>query len=378
MPQLTSEQIAQLSQKYPGFASLPYDQQQALLNRLQPQVNKPDMVSQLTTAGAPIAAQTGLNAILSSGAPTASSFAPSGTLTIAGKIPAAGATATPAATPAVSTNPGLAGILAGTHTGIQQFEGAKKISEGKKTSLQEKAALYPITGGIDTIAEKLGLSIGGGKSSDQKGRDKDRAILKQGGILDDKYNLTLSDGSKVNLGLDGSVKNYNVDFNEKGIGDIVALVNPFAYLISGGDQKRASDLAGQLTNAIKGTKNPAAEAKALFEKAGLFREDALSRIDQLKVDDQTKNVFKGTINKLGLSSAQQGQTQGNTQMPGFNLVIQRPVVQQPKPVNPVNAFRTNILQGMLQDTQKPIQYPSQNPDYKQQDFSSTLQKIMGV
>ncbi len=362
---MTPEEIARINRTVPGFANMSPEQQQGIISRLrggQPvqTAAQPSVKDQAVAMGTPIAAQAGLQTVLGQGAAAAPA------------VPAVGAET------AISTNPGLMGVLAGGYTGYNQATGAKKITEGRNTSSIEKAALYPVTGGLDTIAEKTGLTklLGGGKSNDQQGRDQDRASLQKGGVLDENYNLTLSDGSKVNLGLDGSVKNYNVDFSEKGIGDTVALVNPFAYIVAGGDAKRASDLAGQFTNAIKGSKDQKAEAKALFEKAGLTKEDALSRIDALKVDDQTKAVFKGTVNSLGLKSVQNATTTTAPTGGGFRIVINAP--KQPKQEDPRIGMRRAIAQNMLQESSQPIAYPSQNPNYKSQNFSGTLQKLVGM
>lgn len=386
---MTPEEIARVNQQIPGFAGMSPQQQQDILNRLGlrnaqtstvQQQPKPTTSQQVQGIAPAIGAQAGYQA-LTAQAP-ATGYAASGSLTASGAVPAAGSAGTASATTVGMGNPGIGGIAAGGYTGYQQIKGGSNLIQGKPVSNIQHAALYPITGGFDTIVAKTGLSkvlgLGGKKDKDQQNRDQDRATLKAGGVLDDQYNLTLSDGSKVNLGLDGSVKNYNVDFNEKGIGDVVALVNPFAYLVTGGDVKRASDLAGQLTNAFKGSKDPLAETKALFEKAGLFKEDALSRIDQLKVDDQTKNIFKATINKLGLQSVPGTATQTAAPSGGFKIVVNQVKAPTPKPVDNRPAIRNSILQNMLQQNTQPLQYPRQDPNYKNQNFNGTLQKLVGI
>lgn len=137
------------------------------------------------------------------------------------------------------------------------------------------------TGGISEIARALM----GGKNKDQQGRDSYRSQLKDSGFYDPEYNLQLTDGSKVNMGLDGSVKNYNVDFSQEGIGDIVAMVNPLAQIVSGGDEKKRSDLAGELTNAIKNSADPRAEARALYQKYGLDPSAAQGLLGQIGGED---------------------------------------------------------------------------------------------
>ena len=381
---MTSEEIARINQQIPGFAGMSPQQQQNIVQKLRvgqsaqaaQQPQQPSTTNQVASGALPFGVNAGLNAVAGQ-----SGFATSGSLTASGAVPAAGTTATGAAatTPAISTNPGLAGILAGGYTGFNQAKGAQNIAQGKETTNIQKGALYPITGGLDTIAEKTGLSkvlgLGGKKSSDQQGRDQDRATLKQGGILDDDYNLTLTDGSKVNLGLDGSVKNYNVDFNEKGIGDIVALVNPFAYLVSGGDTKRASDLNGQITNAIKGSKDPKAEMEAMFNKAGLYKTDALARIDALKVDQQTKDIFKNTINGLNIADAptQGGQQQTGQPGGGFKIVINAPKAAPAPKVDKMAG-----LQSLLTDQIKQNNAKMQNIQFPTQANNSGFQTVIGT
>lgn len=383
---MTPEQIAEINRKIPGFAGMSPEQQQNILNRLRAgqntqQQQKPTTADQVSGIAPAIGVQAGYQALTSgagaTAAGTASGTAAGGTTAAGsgGYTAGAGSFAVPAALGAV---------------GYNQFKqnGGKEVLSGtanRGNNVDATLGSNVLTAAINPVAKFLGgKSVGemltGGKSKDQTNRDVDRKTLQKGGILDDDYNLTLSDGSKVNLGLDGSVKNYNVDFNEKGIGDIVALVNPFAYIVTGGDSKRASDLNGQITNAIKTSKNPKAELEAMFNKAGLFKDDALARIDALKVDDQTKAVFKNTLNGLNIPNSTDGQ-KGSipaTGSPGFKLVINQVNAPTPKQVSAVPGIRNSILQNMLSQNTQPIQYPSQNPNYNAKNFNGTLQKLVGI
>ena len=85
---------------------------------------------------------------------------------------------------------------------------------------------------------------------------------------------------------------------------VVSYVNPFTLLVTGGDEVAASQLAGQLANAFVKSKDPLAEARALYEKAGLTYDSAIAGINKLKVDDQTKNVYRSTIDQIGLRGAE--------------------------------------------------------------------------
>jgi len=79
--------------------------------------------------------------------------------------------------------------------------------------------------GIGTIAN-IGLGLMGkrsigkmmttGKSDAQLQRDDFRGLLKETGVADDNYNVTLADGSQFNIGLDGKTKYQNVGENVDG------------------------------------------------------------------------------------------------------------------------------------------------------------------
>lgn len=62
----------------------------------------------------------------------------------------------------------------------------------------------------------IGKMMTTGKSDAQLQRDDFRGLLKQTGVADDKYNVTLADGSTFNIGLDGKTKYENVGKNIDG------------------------------------------------------------------------------------------------------------------------------------------------------------------
>jgi len=59
----------------------------------------------------------------------------------------------------------------------------------------------------------IGKMMTTGKSDAQLLRDDFRGLLKQTGVADDDYNVTLADGSQFNIGLDGKTKYQNVGEN---------------------------------------------------------------------------------------------------------------------------------------------------------------------
>lgn len=261
------------------------------------------------------------------------------------------------------------------------------------------------TGGLSEVARFTGLgkNIFGGKSKDQLGRDSYREALQKAGVYDDKFNLTLSDGTQVNMGLDGSVKNYNVNFDEKGIGDIVSLVNPFAYILTGGDVKKATDLAGELTNAIKASKDPAAEIRRLYEQVGLTKESAAQAISDLKLDDQTKAIFVDSVNRSGLAAGapqQQTSAGSSSAASAFAAKIRadsaaaRAAQAQAAKVaeaSQKHSYRMGLLGDLQEQNKAPVPFPTvaaaqqkampniapKQNSLKDSRFNTTLNKIIG-
>jgi len=74
-------------------------------------------------------------------------------------------------------------------------------------------------GGLPNLALRLmgkrsiGKMMTTGKSDAQLLRDDFRGLLKETGVADDNYNVTLADGSQFNIGLDGKTKYQNVGEN---------------------------------------------------------------------------------------------------------------------------------------------------------------------
>jgi hypothetical protein len=74
----------------------------------------------------------------------------------------------------------------------------------------------------------LGRMMTSGKSDDQLLRDDFRGKLKEKGVADKDYNVTLADGSKFNIGLDGKTKYTNIDGKTTRNAYDVDLNNPLA------------------------------------------------------------------------------------------------------------------------------------------------------
>lgn len=146
------------------------------------------------------------------------------------------------------------------HQGWGAAPTQNKGSEGGSAlvgGLTGLAATNPMMlGGI--VAGNVAKNSFGGKGGDQKSRDDVRGTFKDSGLLDSKYNVTLADGSKFNVGVDGKggmrgdLHSYDTDFSNDldytaGMGGIT-----LSRLIKGGSGKGVDQFGSQLGNAALG------------------------------------------------------------------------------------------------------------------------------
>lgn len=126
----------------------------------------------------------------------------------------------------------------------------------------------------------IGAMMKSGKSGAQRIRDDFRGDLKEAGVADDKYNVTLADGSKFNIGLDGKTKYQNVGKNIDGkttrnawdvdwsnpLGKFATdKIEPMIRNIYGPDDKKAGYTPGQFTGILvnAATSNAKSEADVM-------------------------------------------------------------------------------------------------------------------
>ena len=83
-----------------------------------------------------------------------------------------------------------------------------------------------------------------------------RAALVERGVIDRDYTITLANGSKYDIGIDGKPRAefggrrpYDVDFNNPMTKYAVSWLNPLVALMSGGNQKVQTDFVGYFANA---------------------------------------------------------------------------------------------------------------------------------
>lgn len=101
--------------------------------------------------------------------------------------------------------------------------GMKDILRGRGTREDYiNQAVNMATGFVPNTALRLfgkrsiGKMMTTGKSDDQLQRDDFRGLLKETGVADKNYHVTLADGSKFNIGLDGKTRYKNVGENIDG------------------------------------------------------------------------------------------------------------------------------------------------------------------
>lgn len=122
-------------------------------------------------------------------------------------------------------------------------------------------AFNVFTGAVPNIALRLmgkrsiGAMMKSGKSQAQRIRDDFRGDLKEAGVADDKYNVTLADGTKFNIGLDGKTKYQNVGENIDGKKTRNAWDVDFSNPLA----KFASDKIDPMIRNIYGADNPKAK-----------------------------------------------------------------------------------------------------------------------
>lgn len=195
--------------------------------------------------------------------------------------------------------------------------------------------------GVGALAGGAAGMTGGDKGKDQLGRDQVRAGLKDAGVIDDKYNLTLADGSKFDIGADGSIQNYNVDFEKDGVGNIVAAANPLAALITAGNPKLRSDFAGYFANAAMSSGDTLENIKKFYADAGFDHAKAYAGINKLvedgSLDRAEADAYLNGLDQLfGVGAYGKGEGEKSEAKPrsGGGSSKPKPTPEAPTPIAP--------------------------------------------
>ncbi len=228
--------------------------------------SRSDRATQIVTTVLPAAVQAGLAEIRS--AKTVASTATTATQ-LTGLADTAGAVSTTSAGWLGLASKGV-GVLGGV------FGAYDLISKwGKSTPVQGAASgaavglavgsIFPGVG--NALGAAVGATAGGllgclrtGKHPDQEARDTVRAALVKSGFLESGYKVTLADGSRYDMGVDGGPKAnlggrrpYEIDFSDPLAAKAVTWVSPVIDLLMGGaSEKMKSDFTGYFVNAAVG------------------------------------------------------------------------------------------------------------------------------
>jgi hypothetical protein len=310
-----------------GTNTKSYEGQPSATSRSIDQQSKPSMTSQqqqkpsATSSITSGLAGVGANSLLGGGSSAAAgtevggmSIGSGGGMSMAGSSAAAApeASAWAVQPEIVGAAPYLSNIYEG---------GGKDIMRGRGTSrdyLNTFLDVNPVTAPINMGLRAVGLdSVGkmvfgnGGKNSDQRTRDSVRSNLQKGGLLDDAYNLTLADGSKYDLGKDGSIKNYNIDpEGTPYTHDVIDWTNPIGLILGNGDKKIQSDFTGYFSNAAISNAKDAASAKAnvqaFYNQVGMTKDQWTSKINELKdagkINQQEADVYISKLNQFDFAT----------------------------------------------------------------------------
>jgi len=262
-----------------------------------------------------------------------------------------------AATRRLAEDVGMGVATSGVSSIVQLAD--QKLLGGKINKLRGKydkvmdspvgMAINPVGYATNKLMAKGFGMFGSGKSEDQQQRDKIRASLKSSGFLGDPnaedWNIENADGSTYDIGKDGGAKRENgmgySEVDTKTQGNAIGAVNPLAYLITGGNEKLASNFAGYLTNSTTvgaGAKDAAvanANALARYKAAGYdTAEKAIAGIDDMlkagKIDEAKAAAFKGGINTVF----------GATPKPAATTTTQPQRSTQQAPRKPLRAQKT--------------------------------------
>ena len=202
-----------------------------------------------------------------------------------------------------SQQQGVNRLLAPVQSGVAQILGGN----GKTGQTIERVFNYlnPITMPLQAASD-LGINFWSGKDADQLSRDQWRSDWQDKGVLDNNYGLSLGTGT-TNVGAesraDGS-KGYNVDWSNQQQKEAADMAIPLARILSGGDEKKTSDMTGYLSSAITNSgQDPTTSAIELYKKFGFSdRNSAYSRVQQLEsqgvLDKPNADAAYAEIDKL--------------------------------------------------------------------------------
>lgn len=173
----------------------------------------------------------------------------------------------------------------------------------------------------------IGKMMTTGKSDAQLLRDDFRGLLKQTGVADDNYNVTLADGSQFNIGLDGKTKLQNVgenidkkktrnawdvDFSNPLAKFAVDQIDPMVRNIyQGADGKlKLEQYTGMLVNAA--TSNAKSQDDVIANINAMLGKSTFAKQAGINIPEMPKGRQVAPIAKTPQVSTPEGKTKSNS------------------------------------------------------------------
>ena len=170
-------------------------------------------------------------------------------------------------------------------------------------------AIGAIVGGVSSL-------FGSGKPESQKKRDKVRKWMQDSQIIDQNWSVTLADGSKYDIGIDGKNRltnldgtqrqHFDVDFSDPLAAQTVAWANPIFEVLLGDQPELHTQFVGYFVNAALSNAEDLETARQnLVEMFGAFNiapeeilQGLVQRAEQGQLDEQTLMIHINNVESL--------------------------------------------------------------------------------
>lgn len=235
------------------------------------------------------------------------------------------------------------GIAAGAATGYEQLKGVSSALQGDDLSFTEQAALALPTFGASFLVNPINKMFGSSKGKEQLSRDEVRKMLKERGIIDDKYRIQNADGSTFDIGKDGGEPLYNLDLTDPNKVAMIPAADALTAILTGGNKKLTSDFTGYFVNAATSSGDPAQNLMSYYQKLGLDHDTAYGMIHEMsqpdengkaKLDKETVDAYKNSLDSFfGVGAYSNGAKPSPKPAPAPSVAAPKPSPVAP-PVKP--------------------------------------------
>jgi hypothetical protein len=219
----------------------------------------------------------------------------------------------------------VAGFAGAAYSMYQLIDGFGKDSPVASAANGATAGAYigtAIAPGIGTAIGGIVGGIGGAlagvfgrkkKHPERAARDHMRDLLQQTGFLDKNYGVPLADGSSFSIAIDrknklqnldgGSRFGYQFDPSNPLSHPAIGMLQPLATVLTGGDQKLATDLTGYLVNAVTSNASSLSDVRsnviAIYANSGAELEDIAQAVAEMAdrdiISEDHRDAFIGGI-----------------------------------------------------------------------------------